>query len=107
MSITTNFFNHYLCRTEDNINYKNIRLWFRKNPLYLMRDDVDKRTSTNDFLHIHKSRRDSEREIARERERESLREREREKEKERKRIGKESERRARAREGGRDRVREF
>ena len=50
-----------------------------------MRDDVDKRTSTNDFLHIHKSRRDSEREIARERERESLRERERERKRKRER----------------------
>ena len=57
LSITTNLFYWYLFRKEGKINYKKFHLWFRKNPLYLTRDDVDK--TINDFLHIHENRRDS------------------------------------------------
>jgi len=35
LSITTNLFYYYLFRTEETINYKKFRLWFRKNPLYI------------------------------------------------------------------------
>ena len=35
LSITTNLFYYYLFRTEETINYKNFRLFFRKNPLYI------------------------------------------------------------------------
>jgi len=39
LSITTNLFYYYLFRTEETINYKKVRLWFRKNPLYIKSDD--------------------------------------------------------------------
>ena len=32
LSITTNLFYFYLFRTEETINYKKFRLWFRQNP---------------------------------------------------------------------------
>jgi len=35
LSITTNLFYYYLFRTDETINYKKFRLWFRKNPLYI------------------------------------------------------------------------
>ena len=36
LSITTNLFYYYLFRTEETINYKKIRLWFRQNQLYII-----------------------------------------------------------------------
>jgi hypothetical protein len=33
LSITTNLFHYYLFRTDQTINYKKNRLWFRQNPL--------------------------------------------------------------------------
>jgi hypothetical protein len=39
LSITTNLFYYYLFRTEETINYKKIRLWFRQNPLYIKSND--------------------------------------------------------------------
>ena len=39
MSITTNLFYYYLFRTEETINYKQFRLWFRQNPLYIKSND--------------------------------------------------------------------
>ena len=39
MSITTNLFYYYLFRTEETINYKKIRLWFRPNPIYVKSND--------------------------------------------------------------------
>ena len=32
LSITANLFHYYLFRTEETINYKKFRLWFRQNP---------------------------------------------------------------------------
>ena len=37
--ITTNLFYYYLFRTDETINYKKIRLWFRQNPLYIISND--------------------------------------------------------------------
>ena len=34
LSITTNLFHYHLFRTEETINYKKFRLWFRQNPLH-------------------------------------------------------------------------
>jgi hypothetical protein len=39
LSITTNLFYYYLFRTEETINYKKFRLWFRQNPLYIKSND--------------------------------------------------------------------
>ena len=39
MSITTNLFYHYLFRTDETIHYKQFRLWFRQNPLYIKSND--------------------------------------------------------------------
>ncbi len=39
MSITTNLFYYYLFRTDETINYKKIRKWFRLNPLYIKSND--------------------------------------------------------------------
>ena len=39
LSITTNLFYYYLFRTEETINYKKIRLWFRQNPSYIKSND--------------------------------------------------------------------
>jgi len=39
LSITTNLFYYYLFRTEETINYKQFRLWFRKNSLYIKSND--------------------------------------------------------------------
>jgi hypothetical protein len=39
LSITTNLFYYYLFRTDETINYKQFRLWFRKNPLYIKSND--------------------------------------------------------------------
>ena len=39
LSITTNLFHYHLFRTEETINYKKIRLWFRQNPLYIKSND--------------------------------------------------------------------
>jgi len=39
LSITTNLFYYYLFRTDETINYKKIRLWFRQNPLYIKSND--------------------------------------------------------------------
>jgi len=36
LSIITNLFYYYLFRTEETINYKKIRLWFRQNQLYII-----------------------------------------------------------------------
>ena len=41
LSITTNLFYYYLFRTEETINYKKIRLWFRQNPLYITNVNID------------------------------------------------------------------
>ena len=43
-------------RTEEKINYKKIRLWFRQNPLYITNDNID--NYPNEFLNIHENRRD-------------------------------------------------
>ena len=39
LSITTNLFYYYLFRTDETINYKKFRLWFRHNPLYIKSND--------------------------------------------------------------------
>ena len=39
LSITTNLFYYYIFRTDDKINYKKFRLWFRHNPLYIKSSD--------------------------------------------------------------------
>ena len=39
MSITTNLFYYYLLKTDETINYKKNRLWFRQNPLYIKSND--------------------------------------------------------------------
>ena len=39
LSITTNLFYYYLFRTDETINYKKFRLWFRQNPLYIKSND--------------------------------------------------------------------
>ena len=39
MRITTNLLFFYLFRTEETINYKKLRLWFRQNPLYIKSND--------------------------------------------------------------------
>ena len=39
LSITANLFHSYLFRTEETINYKKNRLWFRQNPLYIKSND--------------------------------------------------------------------
>ena len=38
-SISTNLFYYYLFRTDDTINYKKFRVWFRQNPLYIKSND--------------------------------------------------------------------
>jgi hypothetical protein len=40
LSITTNLFYYYLFRTEETINYKKNRWWFRQNPLYIKSNDA-------------------------------------------------------------------
>ena len=39
LSITTNLFYYYLFRTDETINYKKFRLWFRQNPLHIKSND--------------------------------------------------------------------
>jgi hypothetical protein len=39
LSITTNLLYYHLFRTEETINYKKNRLWFRQNPLYIKSND--------------------------------------------------------------------
>ena len=41
LSITTNLFCYYLFRTDETIDYKKFRLWFRQNPLYITNDNID------------------------------------------------------------------
>jgi hypothetical protein len=41
LSITTNLFYYYLFRTDETINYKKFRLWFRQNPLYINNSNID------------------------------------------------------------------
>jgi hypothetical protein len=50
LSITTNLFYYYLFRTDETINYKKIRLWFRKNPLYINNSNID--NYPDEFLKI-------------------------------------------------------
>ena len=56
MSITTNLFYYYLFRTDETINYKKIRLWFRQNPLYINNSNID--NYPDEFLNISENRRD-------------------------------------------------
>jgi hypothetical protein len=39
LSITTNLFYYFLFSTDETINYKKFRLWFRQNPLYIISND--------------------------------------------------------------------
>ena len=57
LSITTSLFYYYLFRTEETINYKKIRLWFRQNPLYINNSNID--NYPDEFLNISDNRRDS------------------------------------------------
>ena len=56
LSITTNLFHYHLFRTEETINYKKFRLWFRQNPLYITNDNID--DYPDKFLNIPENRRD-------------------------------------------------
>jgi hypothetical protein len=56
LSITTNLFYYYLFRTDETINYKKIRLWFRQNPLYITNSNID--NYPDEFLNISENRRD-------------------------------------------------
>ena len=56
LSITTNLFYYYLFRTEETINYKKFRLWFRQNPLYINNSNID--NYPDEFLNIPENRRD-------------------------------------------------
>jgi hypothetical protein len=81
LSITTNLFYYYLFRTDETINYKKFRLWFRQNPLYITNSNID--NYPDEFLNISENRRDYKykeylnnlRERVRERERENTSER--------------------------------
>ena len=57
LSITTNLFYYYLFRTDETINYKKFRLWFRQNPLYINNSNID--NYPDEFLNISDNRRDS------------------------------------------------
>jgi hypothetical protein len=39
LSITTNLFYYFLFSTDETINYKKFRLWFRQNPLHIISND--------------------------------------------------------------------
>ena len=54
--ITTNLFYHHLSGTEETINYKKFRVWFRNDLLYIKSFEADK--TINGFLHVHKNRQD-------------------------------------------------
>ena len=54
LSITTNLFYYYLFRTDETINYKQFRLWFRQNPLYINNSNY----YPDEFLSIPENRRD-------------------------------------------------
>jgi hypothetical protein len=56
LSITTNLFYYYLFRTDETINYKKFRLWFRQNPLYINNSNID--NYPDEFLNISENRRD-------------------------------------------------
>ena len=56
LSITTNLFYYYLFRTDETINYKKFRLWFRQNPLYITNSNID--NYPDEFLNISENRRD-------------------------------------------------
>ena len=56
LSITTNLFCYYLFRTDETIDYKKIRLWFRQNPLYITNENID--NYPEEFLYMHENRRD-------------------------------------------------
>jgi len=54
--ITTNLFYHHLSGTEETINYKKFRVWFRNDLLYIKSFEADK--TINGFLHVHENRQD-------------------------------------------------
>jgi hypothetical protein len=56
LNITTNLFYHHLSGTEETINYKKFRVWFRNDLLYIKSFEADK--TINGFLHVHKNRQD-------------------------------------------------
>ena len=49
-------FYYYLFRTDETINYKKNRLWFRQNPLYITNSNID--NYPDEFLNISENRRD-------------------------------------------------
>ena len=62
LSITTNLFYYYLFRTEETINFKKIRLWFRQNLLYITNNNVITNNNIDnhpdEFFNISDNRRD-------------------------------------------------